>query len=655
MTKYNNIRKNYIRYCKNLKILTIIEKYYKDEINYDEILERCLFLDSGSDKERLEDVELLIYLLNKTNKKSIKYNYLLYDPDIQNIIINRKICVEIDSEHCTLTKSFLTLLLQNNLYNGICCTEFYNNIDFIKAFEKNIKYFDSIARYTTSNEVLLYCLNKPLLNPINVLEKIIQNYHINNDIKFYFIKKYSTIDIIGKITDNSLIEKLIDNGYRNFKKFCNNLHIISKYIRLLNVQDLLDISSLSDNNTIVKLCINEGAFNFNDIAKNKNRDLEIVELCVRKGAHNYNEIAANNINQDVIIYCINKGANNYSEILKNHNSEEIVNMCIKKGFNDCKILAGITKNITTLRKCIIDGADNFDEIFGNLIKNHTIGDIFDIANSISNKLNENVLVKIINVLNSDNIKIIFNYKNILEKLIEIKNFDVLCTIIELLSQEDKNYYIDTQNNFELDCYDKIHYICERLKYDIDKIFLLLIERKKSYIIHDSLLLHYAQIVNNDTNIYDFNLYMYVDKYFVENSKYLLFKQFPYFGYILQKYNKYLDVNYLCSELIKNNCLLLCAEILKYGNVNINEVYNKITFKEYKNCKSIHLKYAYNEFYNLILNSHTISPNDIAFKAVYANNVNVLKYALKRGADDIRTLISKCKEHSKVYNLLRKNM
>lgn len=683
LAKYNNIRKSYIKHCKNLKILEIIKKYYKQEIDYDGILDNFLNTIHGiSDKINKDNLELLKYLLNRTDKKLLKYNNLFEENDIKDIIINKKICIEFNYQMHFPSKYFVYSLITNNLYRGTYCNAIYNDINLIKAFENDIKYFDEVIKNTSSSDVLEYCICKPLLNKLhalNALESIIKNSYINYDTKFCLIRKISNFDesyidhIIYKITDTIMIEKFIDNGYRNFRMFCNNFYIINKYIKLLNVQDLLDISVMTEINEIVKLCVREGAFNFNEIAKQKNRNFEVIELCVKNGADNFNEIAANNMYPDVVKYCINKGANNYKEILKNCHSEEIIKLCIEKGFKDFRTIAAVSHDLATIQMCIANGADNFEDIFNNIIniyynendqvydkfnsyynKNNIIYYIFDTAESIQDKLNDNILTKLVNILNLENVTIIFNYKNILKKLMDIKNLDVLCKIIELLSEKDNNVNID-ENNFELNyCYNKIFNICEQNKYRINDIITTLIKRTELRL-NESLYINYAHYLNicSDKNVND--SYMYINRKFLCDSNFLLFKIFPYIDYILLKYKKYLNFDYLYSFLLENNYLFLSSKLIQYANINSNGIYNKLTFREYKGDKSIHIKCAYNELYKLIIQTCTIYPNDIALKAVNANNVNVLKLALKMGSNNTKELITKCKPYSKIYSLLEKNL
>lgn len=59
------------------------------------------------------------------------------------------------------------------------------------------------------------------------------------------------------------------------------------------------------------------------------------------------------------------------------------------------------------------------------------------------------------------------------------------------------------------------------------------------------------------------------------------------------------------------------------------------------------KYSHIEFYRFIIYTSTVSPNDIASKAVKQINVNVLKCA-----NNMKKLLTICKKNSKIHSLLK---
>ena len=89
LSKYGELRENYVKYCDNLETLEVIEKYYND-INYDEILDFILYSNEKGFVLRYCHKDLIYYLLNKTDRETLKYHYIFNDKNIQEIIIKKE-------------------------------------------------------------------------------------------------------------------------------------------------------------------------------------------------------------------------------------------------------------------------------------------------------------------------------------------------------------------------------------------------------------------------------------------------------------------------------------------------------------------------------------------------------------------------------------
>jgi len=602
LKKHSNIKQRYIEcYYNSIDIerLKLIERY-SNNLNYDIILKNLL---TYYNLYMYSDVaeELILYLISKINTKVIKYNEIFGLKSITDSIIANKITVDFTFTYNGESKNMYDLLNILRSHNLAINGKYFNinTIAKLNEIEKNVYYFDEIIKSTKNIEIIDYCINKPILNLEDVLMYILQHFYIsdisNNIIKKLLTCKKEFIDNIMNIrlyshisryyNDNELIEKLITNGYNDFKKFCNNYYIINKYLSSISFNDILYIAAESMYNDIVMLCINQGANNWKEIARNKNRNLEIVILCIEHGADNFNEIVNNSIICDVI--------------------DLFLWQC-----SDINII--IEKTIYLYQKAYSDV---------------TIDTVFDLIDKNADRIDNHIIEKLQTLINESCIFKIFSYTNIITKVINNKNIKFLCNLITILDTKSKNIF-DTPE------YEKIDYIYELCKYFISELL--------------------AQFIIDDYNINTENILYYFLRCNPLNVSYIL--------YVLTKYAKYLNFNLLIDKLIEKGILLPIHNIILYAdnNIDIDRIYNKLTFKEIKSIKKTKIsatyikeKYSYIEFYRFIIDICNIKPNDIATKAVKANNIHVLKMAIEKGANNMESLLDICKKDSKIHSLLKK--
>jgi len=554
-----------------------------------------------------------------------------------------------NQEHVSLYKQSIGLL--DSLSENMKCAD-------IKSETTNIKCVDAYAALSTYNgkitlvkhaigmkasnfdEMIKISL---VMSKDNILKYILSKHNHIKDKYINYCNKRSTLELIENLCNNKIdYDKILDT-YLSYKNIgiqrVEYTDIIVYLLEKTNRKSLsfrLVFTKTDVTNIIIKKRINITfdykyiniyiankylIENFLDNLKQyklANKD-EFLDMCKKYDLSmidNKNSCISSEINNQ-------EGANKiyYNNSLSSSIQTDSDIKLIKSYISD-----EINFSVLFDKICVMFKGLNFYNVSKELLN-----DLLNIIDIKIKNLNINSVIDFIEYIinHSNEVESIIKYKNIMSKIITCNNMEFICKFINNLKTSFYNKKIKSEEYYE-----QLRLIFEANKYSLDKLFITF-----------------------------FNTYCYTVGCF-SHSKFLddivsFFINFPYIEYMLKEYNKYLNIEYLCLELIKLGNLFLIPLIIQYGNINSNKLYENLTFSEYKikedfyvSKRSLLVKYSYIEFYRFIIYTSTVSPNDIALKAVKANNINVLKMAIEKGANNMKKLLTICKKNSKIHSLLK---
>ena len=592
--------------------LNIFNEYYDiDKFNFiyeklndlkEEFLEQCVYKSFYINNSKL--LEYLIDNFNIDNMKILKIlkKFELPKSSTRNLLTK---IIKNDTKDTSylLYEKFKEQLFTNT--NNIIFTCIENNnwyiLDNISIYNKQIN-IKKIEKYILDNYNNKYINEKIidiLLNKFKLYEnkKFINNFIkllINNNDKslinyvFYYLIKFENTQynqILKKIKsyvlNNIILNRLIEGDIFDWY-----------FIEWLDLK-FNKIEILKDSTDIIKINSKLYEPNIHFIywyLKQKNKFLDktdIDELLIRYHA-NMNHITDFLIcNLDIDYILVDK----IKSLLKND------------GINRTKFIESLYSEKISLAK--IKKLENFDEEMKDIFKNNIKGKLL---------LSPNILAKLSNLDNNDKLRYLINktdgvkissYKNIVNIIINNKNYDFLCKIDQSFINKDKfNFYSkllgESIKNYDYIIFEwafnnleKNNYINDELDDYIKKILYnkLMFDSKNDYTIYNFMIKIYYKLsknikeVLNELILYYFNGNKIIISNFLENilnfqeyDNYYKFKFFQLFLYNVNRENIYILINkidikkedyinfnnHLDDKEIMNNILKQQMTTIKYN-------------------------------------------------------------------------------------------